>query len=304
MRASAPIAIFAFNRPQHLRRMLGSLLACEGVDESRIFVFADGPRREAEHAAVDEARQTAVELLGDRAEYRFSEANKGLASSIIGGVGELVSEHGRVIVLEDDFVLAPRFLAYMNEALERFAEDENVYQVSGHMFEAPDFDHRAKALFLPLTTTWGWATWHRAWRHFDPVAAGWEQLLRDPSLRKRFNFGGCYDWASMMQRQMEGKRDSWGVRWYWSVFRRDGLVLFPPRSLVRNTGTDGSGTHGRGTMRRFDRNGGELASDPISMPEQVAAQPEDVEAVRRAIWRQNGGWIGYSVDCLKKTIRR
>lgn len=283
--------------------MLQSLLACRGVDDCRIVVFADGPRQETERAAVDETRQVANALLGHRADYRFSEKNKGLAASIIGGVEDLLAEHGRVIVLEDDLELAPGFLTYMNKALELYAEHENVYQISGHMFDVPDFAHRGGALFLPLTTTWGWATWRRAWQRFDPFAKGWEQLLHDHALRKRFNFGGVYDWMSMMQRQMEGKRDSWGIRWYWSVFRQDGLVLFPPRSLVRNFGIDGSGSHGGGALRSFDRNG-ELSTDPIVLPERIATRLEDIEAVRRAIWRQNGGWIGYVADRLKKLVRR
>jgi len=303
MIAPAPIAIFIFNRPDHLRQMLSSLLKCDGLEKCRIVVFADGPKLQEQVASVKETRRLAKEVLGDRAEYRFSKQNKGLAASIIGGVKDLLAEHGRVIVLEDDFELAPAFLTYMNEALERYCDNVEVYQISGHMLNTAGFANQDKALFLPLTTTWGWATWARAWQHFDPDAKGWEQLTLDSKLRKRFDFGGVYDYTSMLRKQMQGKRDSWGIRWYWSVFRREGLVLFPPHSLVRNTGMDGSGTHGGGSLRNFDRYKGAMRTRPIALPNEIAVRSEDIEAMRLAIWRQNGGWFGHIVDRIK-VLRR
>ena len=95
-----------------------------------------------------------------------------------------------------------------------------------------------------MTTTWGWATWARAWEAYDPAATGWEQLQQDRPLRRRFDLDGAYPYTWLMKRQQRGQSDSWGIRWYWSVFQAQGLSVFPPRTLVSNTGQDGSGTHG------------------------------------------------------------
>lgn len=299
----APIAIFIFNRPDHLRKMLLSLLECEGVHDSKIVVFADGPRAEDQRAGVDEARYVARELLGGKVEYRFSETNKGLSSSIINGVSFLLAQHGKVIVLEDDFELAPGFLTFINAALKKYKNDRLVYQVSGYSFNIREFDERNSAVFLPLIGTWGWGTWKRSWDDFDPKAAGWEKLANDRALRKQFNFGGVYDYSAMLLRQMEGKRDSWGVRWWWTVFQHKGITLFPPQTLVRNTGMDESGTHGGGRFRRFDSHLSNSSNTRFALPSHVEAVPEDIAAARRAIWQQNGGWVGYFVDHLKKIIR-
>ena len=303
----SPIAVFAYNRPEHLRRTLRSLKACEGFAGSTVTVFCDGPRSEEDRAAVEAARVVAREELDGAADIRLAPRNKGLANSIIDGVGELTERHGRVIVIEDDFDLAPGFLRFINAGLERFADNEKVFQVSGHMFDVPEFATRDTALFLPMTTTWGWGTWKRAWRRFDPQASGWEALLTDRALRRRFNMGGVYDYTSMMVRQMSGRNDGWGIRWYWTVFRAGGVGLFPPRSLVRNTGFDGSGTHGAGRFRRFGGRQSLGDGEPIHLPEGPSADAVDdqhvLHLVRRAIWRQNGGWKGRMVDIVKRMFR-
>lgn len=303
---NAPIAIFAYNRPEHLRRTLASVMACEGFADAPLTVFCDGARSPAQADAVAQVRAVVHEVLGSQVDARFATENKGLARSILGGVSELVDRHGQVIVIEDDFDLAPGFLTYMNAALHRYADEPRVYQVSGHMFDVPEFAGRSDAMLLPYTTTWGWGTWARAWTAFDPAATGWQRVLKDRAMRKRFNMGGVYDYATMLERQMAGKRDSWGIRWYWSVFQQDGLTVFPPASLVRNTGQDGSGTHGGGSVRKFSGTGlvrpwpGQVAM-PDALP---AVEPADWEAVRRAVWRQNGGWLGRAIDLGKRLIKR
>ncbi|CAK0754597.1 conserved hypothetical protein [Gammaproteobacteria bacterium] len=296
---AAPIALFIFRRHEHLRKTLTGLQRCEGFSGSRVVVFGDGPKRDEQRVGIEAARAVAREMLGEEAEYRFSETNKGLARSIIDGVGALIAEHGRVIVIEDDLDLAPGFLTFMDAALDRYAGDETVYQVSGHAFDAPELMDCKSAVFLPFTTTWGWATWARAWRHMDEAAIGWEQLARDRDLRRRFNLGGVYDFATMIERQKKGRTDSWGILWYWSVFRGNGLTLAPPRTLVHNTGMDGSGSHGRGVLRRHNAKRQEFPATTYDLPPPLLDR-KSFEVVKRAIWRQNGGAIGQIVDAVKR----
>lgn len=295
----APIAIFIFARPDHLRKTLQSLLLCQGFDCSPIIVFGDGPKVEAQKGQVEAARRIAREVLGDRATYYFSDTNHGLAKSVMLGVTKLVNQYGRAIVVEDDLELAPNFLNFMNEALDRYSDDERVYQISGHAFEVPEFAQRSTAIFLPITTTWGWGTWKRAWDFFDPASTGWEKLSVERQLRTEFNFGNVYDYASMLQRQMRGRSDSWGVRWYWSVFSQNGMTCFPPQTLVRNTGMDGTGTHGRGFVRRYKKRENPLLNRLIGFSD-AKLNDDDLKAVQRAIRRQNGGSVGKLIDVAKK----
>ncbi|HWP00110.1 MAG TPA: glycosyltransferase [Methylococcus sp.] len=299
----APVVIFCYRRPDHLRRMLESLVACDGFDSSPVIVFGDGPKSPKEAGMVEQTREMARDLLGERAEYYFRKENTGLARSIIEGVTAVVARFGRAIVIEDDLELAPGFLTYMNRALESFADDDRVWQVSGYMFDVPEFRTRSQALFLPILVSWGWATWKRAWDQFDPLATGWEVLESDPSLRLRFNLDGAYDYTTMLKRQMSGQLDSWAIRWYWTVFREDGLVLFPPRTLVHNHGLDGSGTHGHGFLRRFSSSPRFLTNEIPFIPKDIAYRQEDYWSFVRTVYKWNGGLWGKILSKIASFLR-
>jgi hypothetical protein len=299
----APVVVFAYRRPDHLRNTLTSLMRCEGFEQSPVIVYCDGARDANETDSVMATRELARGMLGDRAEYHFSEVNQGLSCSVIAGVSDTVDRFGRAIVVEDDLELSTSFLTFMNQALDRYAHDERVFQVSGYMFEVPELKTTPSALFLPFTVSWGWATWKRAWDQFDPQAMGWEALRTNKVLRRRFNLDGTYDYATMLMRQMAGLRDSWAVRWYWSVFKANGLVLFPPVSLVSNTGFDDSATHGRGLLRKFSKTKPVLLSTDISQPESVQLDAGLYCHVKRALWQQNGGWIAHVVDRIRRLLK-
>jgi len=242
-KTKTPVALFVYNRPAHVRFALESLSRCRRLDECFVRIYCDGPKHAGEASAVAAARETAREWAARfNAEVVERDSNLGLARSVVSGVSELCESHGRVIVIEDDFALSPAFLDYMLSALDSYADEPNVYQISGYMFKirhAPKPD----AFFLPLTTTWGWATWSRAWRIFDWQPAGAEELLRDPEVRHRFNLNNAYPYAEMLESRLNGENDSWGILFWWAVFQAGGLVLHPRKSLVWNGGFDESGTH-------------------------------------------------------------
>lgn len=303
MSAAAPILVFAYRRPEHLRNTLASLIRCDGFADSPVIVYCDGARNPAEQEAVMATRRVAQEMLGDRAEYHFSDDNRGLSRSVIAGVTATLGVYDRVIVVEDDLELSPGFLRYMNEALVRYADAQNVLQVSGYMFDVPELAGGREALFFPLTVSWGWGTWRRAWNGFDPAASGWETLRTDPALKRRFNLLGAFDYATMLFRQMEGLRDSWAIRWYWTVFKANGLVVFPPASLVRNKGFDGSGSHGRGWLRRFSRKGNAYHDGDIDFPVLPQFSEAQYRLLSVALRRQNGGPVARIVDAARRIFR-
>ena len=260
----APIALFAYNRPTHLQRAVESLLANELAPTSDLYIFSDGPKSPAQEAAVADARCYCGSVSGFRSVTVVERpTNLGLANSIIDGTTRMTKEFGRVIVLEDDLVLSPHFLKYMNLALERYRDEDRVFQVSGHMFQAT-INSPDDAIFLPFVTSWGWGTWDRAWAHFDPNATGYLEIGSDPALKRRFNLDDAYDYFGMLEAQLAGNIDSWAIRWYLSVFRQQGLALYPKKTLVDNFGFDGSGEHcgTNGVPAGLDP-----AFDPVRMPE-------------------------------------
>jgi GT2 family glycosyltransferase len=240
----APIALFVYNRPSHTQRTIDALRGNKLARESDLFIFSDAARDEVAKPRVDAVREIIAAIDGFKSvRIVLRDRNWGLAASVIDGVTMLCRDYGQVIVLEDDLVVAPGFLQYMNQALETYEDEPAVMQISGYMFPV-ETKQDTDAFFLPFTTSWGWATWQRAWKDFDKEASHYSQLKDDAALRRSFDLDGAYPYFRMLQAQFEGKVDSWAIRWYLTVFFKKGLTLYPRQTLVSNTGFDGSGTHG------------------------------------------------------------
>jgi hypothetical protein len=207
----------------------------------------------------------------------------GLARSILAGVSAVLEEHGSAIILEDDLETSPHFLAFMNRALEVYAADERVASVSGYV---PPVDGALpETFFLRDADCWGWATWRRAWRHFRADGTSLLQELQSRKLTKAFDYHGGYPYLRMLQQQIAGANNSWAIRWRASVFLQDMLTLYPGRSLVRNLGFDGSGTHS--DMASFW--GGKLSESPVTVArQQTMPSAAGFAAFRRFYLRHTG----------------
>lgn len=290
-----PIALFVFKRPEHTERLLGSLLANPGLHEYPIYIFCDGARNADDTASV-EAVRLVVDCFEHPQKAVFKQAtNLGLARSIMQGVTKLCDEYGHVIVLEDDLVLAPQFLNFMRQGLDRYVDEPRVMQVSGHTFPVASFTQNEPALLLPFVGSWGWATWKRAWQKFDADAPGWRTLLQDRQLRHKFDLNGAYPYSNMLLRQMRGDINSWAIRWNWAVFQANGLVLYPSVSLVNNVGFDGSGTH---CSTSAQVNGGPLSyASQHQFPDLIETDFSRFDLVRASIIQSQG-------SLLRRTAKR
>lgn len=280
----SPIILFTYDRPSHTRRTVEALQRNALAEDSDLIVFSDAPRSEGQVDTVRETREYIRRIEGFRSVTVVERTeNLGLARSIIDGVTTIIDRYGRVIVLEDDLVTSPHFLEYMNSALDRYAREERVMQISGYMFPV-ETQTTQEAFFLPVTTSWGWGTWRRAWQHFDAAARGYEELKRDRAKRKAFDLDDSYPYFAMLESQLRGEIDSWAIRWWLSVFSRNGLVLYPRRSLIENIGFDGSGTH-RDTRGFASLHAGHAQT--IKLPDEIAAFGAGYDAVA-AFMRSNG----------------
>lgn len=240
----APIAFFAYKRPRHTLRSLESLARNEGAAESELFIFCDAPKRQEDQEPVKQVREVVrSKKWCGTVNIIERETNLGLANSIIRGVTDLCDEYGSVIVIEDDLILSPFFLDYMNKALNLYKDAHHVMQISGYMFPVK-LELETDAIFLPFPTSWGWATWQNSWKYLDLSMSGYEKLKGESLLRYKFDLDGSYPYFKMLESQIKNKIDSWAIVWYLTVFMQQGLTLFPTQSLVTNIGFDGSGTHG------------------------------------------------------------
>ena len=295
----APILLFVYNRPEHTRRCIESLLKNSLASESSLFIYADGAKDSTLQEAVNEVRNYIRTIQGFKQITLMERSeNWGLARNIINGVTTQVNRYGKVIVLEDDLVVAPYFLQFMNDALEVYKNEPRV----GHI-QACDFtqDSSLPATFLiKWTGSWGWATWDRAWKHFNPNGNELLQELEERKLTHVFDFNGKYGFTRMLRRQIEGKNNSWAIRWNASLFLKDILSLNVGRSLVQNEGFDGSGTNcGGGGLYASHLYLQPLFITPISPIEE---NKEARQAFIRYYARTNSFWAK-AIRRIKRTLK-
>jgi Glycosyl transferase family 2 len=270
----APIALFAYQRPDHLRRALDALAANPEAARSDLYVFSDAAREPAAEPGVAAVRAL---IAGIRHFARvvpvYRESNFGLAGSIIDGVGRVCAEHGRVIVLEDDLAVSPHFLRFMNDAIAVYRSDPAVASIHGYIYpvDAP----LPETFFLRGADCWGWATWSDAWQVFEENGALLLERLEAQRLASAFDLDGAYGFTAMLRDQIAGRNDSWAIRWHAAAFLAGRFTLYPGRSLVQNIGNDGSGTHVDATTD-FDVT---LANAPIVVRRQAVREDAAARAV-------------------------
>ena len=244
----SPVVLFVYARPEHTRRTLRALQQNMLAEESDLIIYSDAASSLEKQLAVCEVREFLQTITGFRSVTIIHRPeNFGLAKSIIEGVTEQLGKSERVIVLEDDLVTSPYFLKYMNDALERYADDDRVASIHGYVY--PVSQALPDTFFLPGADCWGWATWRRGWALFNPDGQYLLDELKCRKLIRAFNFNGAYPYSEMLEGQIKGKNDSWAVRWYASAFLAGKLTLYPGQSLVNNIGNDLTGVHSGATSK-------------------------------------------------------
>ncbi len=266
----SPITLFVYNRLSHTRQTVESLKKNDLANNSELCIYSDGPKSVLDSAKVQDVRAYIRGIKGfKKITIIERERNLGLATSIINGVSEVLNTYGSIIVLEDDMVTSPFFLQYMNKALDLYENEERV--ISIHAYLNPMKAHFPNTFFLQYTGCWGWGTWPRGWHLFEPDAHKLLNDLVDRGLTKKFDMNGSYFFTKMLKDQINGKINSWAIRWQASALLHDKLSLFPGKSLIKNIGLDGSGSH----CDRVDYFDVELANEPIIVEKQKVQESLD-----------------------------
>jgi hypothetical protein len=231
MKAVIPIILFAYARPDHLRRTLECLKA---NNVPLIYIFSDGAKTPNKDPAVKEVRKIIHEIDWCTTIITERETNLGLGKSILTGVTEVLKKEEMVIVFEDDLICVPGTYDYLCTALEHYRDDTRVMSVTGwthllvtpkHVLDQPYFDGRAESLV--------WGTWIRAWKGMDEDAKTLMEKCKATGID--INLYGN-DLPAMAK--VELKQNIWAVRFlYWHILNR-GLCLRPPWSMVEHNGWD------------------------------------------------------------------
>lgn len=245
----APIVIFVYNRADHFIEVYNALSACKEAKNSELFIFSDGAKNQAGKEKVNEVR-AAVAAIKDAGDFKSvtvteSPVNKGLAASVISGVTEIVNKYGKVIVVEDDCVVSPYFLNYINNALNFYENDKNIGCLSGYtpMIDLPD-DYKNDVFAAYRSCSCTWATWKDRWEGVDWELKNIKDFYNSPKIIRRLNSNGS-DRFIRLYRQTKGNGSSWSVRFGAHLVKNNLLTVYPRFSYITNIGCDESGVHSK-----------------------------------------------------------
>ncbi len=245
----APVALFVFNRTENTLRTLQALASNTLASDTEVYVFSDGGRDEDSWAKVAEVRNVVRQFIPNHAgEGPFRSLtlverpeNYYLERNVTEGIAQVLTDHDRIIVLEDDIVTSPCFLQYMNEGFNLYADMQEVMHIAGftHLNLPEGVDGR-EFYFTPHMSGWGWGTWRNRWqqhfRHYQTRAEALEGLTKADLNAIQYN--GAFPCL----KSLDKKPIPWDICWELAIYKAHGLCLSPAQTLVRNVGLK-SGTH-------------------------------------------------------------
>ncbi len=261
MPLDVPVAFMVFNRPDTTRRVFTRIREAR---PARLLVIADGPRpgRPGEAERCREALSIATTVDWDcTLEVLASPTNLGCRHRVSSGLDWVFSQVERAIVLEDDCLPDPSFFPFCAELLERYANDPRVMAISGDRFHAST-SRESSYSFSRYNHVWGWASWRRAWSHYDVDVNAWprarservlERTLERPSVARYFR--------RKFDQVAARKIDTWDYQWTLACWLESGLTVLPSVNLVSNIGFGANATHTTGSSRLAN-----LPTSPIAFP--------------------------------------
>lgn len=280
-----PVAILIWCRPTLVRDLMQTL---EKVRPRRLWILADGPRRDgrAEEAELCRAtRKAAEDGITWECEVRkvYAEENLGLKHGVESGLTALFKMEEEAIVLEEDCHPVPEFFRFCSEMLMLYRNETKVATISGNCFLPRSAQPESDYFFSRYLHIWGWATWARAWNTYDPKAWAW------PSGGFRSYFpeadeAECRYWNRIYGRVSQGEIRTWDYPWVSHLWGRGWVSVTPSENLVANRGFGPDATNTRDTSVEVGIERLEPLHSPYRSPaRQIRADP----ALDRQVFRNH-----------------
>ena len=239
----SPIAIFVYNRPEHLKLTIRALEKNYYAKDSVVSFFLDGPKKKSDIKKIYIIKNIIEKIKGfKKKKIIFRKKNIGLRKNITLGVSQILKTSKKVIVLEDDMITSKFFLKYMNDGLEMYQNEKKVGCIHGYMYPLKNRKNLKKYFFLKGADCWGWGTWRRSWMHLNLNSKTLLNKLKKNKLINDFDYNNSYKYAEMLEKNVITKK-SWAICWYASLYLKNMYTLNSSSSYVKNIGIDGTGSN-------------------------------------------------------------
>ena len=243
------VLMLVFNRPDVTEQVFQ---AVRNARPPRLYVAADGPRPGQPQEEETTARVREVFKHVDwpcEVHTRFLTENLGCRNAVSSAIDWFFSKEEQGIVLEDDVLPSPAFFSYCDTMLERYKHDERVFSVVGNNLVEPWYQHPESYFFSKVFFVWGWASWRRAWQHYDVNMSAW------PNTRLQVNalpytpnqkLHHAY-WDLVFDLAFKNQISTWDHQWTFAHWENNAVCVTPANNLVRNIGFGADATHTSGS---------------------------------------------------------
>jgi hypothetical protein len=241
-----PVLFIVFNRLDTTQQVFAAIRQAR---PPRLYIAADGPRldRLGEAAKVEAVRHYVVSHVDWDCvvKTRFQSTNLGCRLAVSGAIDWFFEHELEGIILEDDCLPDASFFPYTQELLGRYRDDQRIMGISGIHLHGDEHQPPHSYFFSHYNHVWGWASWRRAWQHYDremdhwPALSQTEWLLTVGDGNRQFQ----RHWQRIFAQTADGTIDTWDYQWTFSAWSQGGLSILPARNLIRNIGFGAGATH-------------------------------------------------------------
>ncbi len=269
-----PVLLIGFNRPEPTRRVVDSLVS---AGAENVYIAVDGPRTDNPQ---DVEQVSQVKEVIDRAAWRgavtrfYRQENLGCRRGVSAAIDWFFDHEEEGIILEDDCVPDASFFPFATELLEKYRDNQKIGMISGSTFFPFPARESESYTFSRYPHIWGWATWRRAWKHYDSELGTWFEADAKTVLENVS--GGSEDyvafWAELLTDVATGKIDTWDYIWSYSFWRAGFVSISPAVNLIENIGFTALATHTtRRPLVKAFRPPSTAIDFPLVHPNQVSA---------------------------------
>lgn len=269
-----PILFIIFNRPENTQKIFDQI---KKIKPEYLYVHADGPRENSESdAELCKKTREIINQVDWECELKtlFREENRGIKSGVKSAIDWFFDNEEQGIVLEDDTLPTESFFYFCENLLEKYKTDTRIMQICGTSLipESKISGYEYDYFFSHQPPIWGWATWRRAWKLYNPEMNGWQEFKSKkqheyffPSTKKSI----VKNRVKLIDLVYRNEIETWDMQWAFSVMQNNGLAINPIKNLVTNIGTDGIHFKNAKNNPKLYRKTFEINTDNLKHPEYV-----------------------------------
>jgi hypothetical protein len=245
MSLSTPILFLIFNRLDTTKQVFSKI---RQIQPLRLYIAADGYRPECQGEAekIQEIRDYVIDQIDWDCEVKtlFREQNLGCRIAVSTAIDWFFLHEPEGIILEDDCLPTQSFFFFCQTLLEHFRNDTRVMHISGNNFQSSKQTNSYSYLFTKYGGIWGWASWRRAWQHYDRDMKNWLEVKHNNLIDYVYDdWAEKMYWTNIFDRVVKGIPNTWDYQWLYARWMQHELSIAPAVNLVSNIGFGADATH-------------------------------------------------------------